>query len=129
METKSNHWSVEDTNVLLAVWCSRQAQGKLEPSQRKSNLYEEIRGELERAGVNRTTEQIINKLKKLKMGYRERELGKNGFSRCRNKPGLNYELMDAVWGNRPTTQFAGTLNSSSAMFEVIYEPTVETGKC
>ncbi|XP_075996348.1 uncharacterized protein LOC142990440 [Genypterus blacodes] len=129
MEPRSTHWSVEDTNVLLAVWGSRQAQGRLEPPQRRANLYEDIRAELDRAGVHRTTEQIINKLKKLKMGYRERELGKNGFSRCRSKPGLNYELMDAVWGNRPSGPFSGTLNSASAMFEVIYEPAAETDSC
>lgn len=122
---KISQWSAEETNALLAIWSSREIQDKLESSQRKSKVYAEIREEMEKAGFARTTEQIINKLKKIKKDYRDykKENSKSGAGRTIFKNGVNFEVLDSVLGHRPANQLTGALNSVSAavMFEVMCE--------
>ncbi len=68
-------------------------------------------------GFSRTTDQIINKLKKLKRESRDnkKEKSKSG-SRWSNKT-INYDVMDAALERLPASQFTEALNSATAMLE------------
>lgn len=59
---------MEENNVLLTLWASTEMQKKLAGTVRKDKIYREPRTGLEMAGFRRTTEQIVNKLKKVKKG-------------------------------------------------------------
>ncbi|KAI9536836.1 hypothetical protein NQZ68_031145 [Dissostichus eleginoides] len=61
-----------------------------------------------RAGFDRTLEQINNKLKKLKKGYRDhkRDPGRSAKGGPKHSP--HYEVLDSVLGDRPQS---GTVNS------------------
>ena len=61
-----------------------------------------------RAGFDRTLEQISNKLKKLKKGYRDhkRDPGRSGKGGPKHSP--HYEVLDSVLGDKPQS---GTVNS------------------
>ncbi|XP_063075945.1 zinc finger and SCAN domain-containing protein 29-like [Engraulis encrasicolus] len=111
---KNVQWSAEETKALLAIWTSVEFQAKLETSTRKTKLYGELVDELRKLGFSRTSDQIVNKLKKLKKDYRDtkRDLSKSGNSR----PELDesYEMLDAVMGCRPANSVEGSLNSATA---------------
>lgn len=114
VEKKNLQWSTEETKCLVAIWASTEFQEKLESSTRKSKLYAELVEELAKAGFSRTSDQIINKLKKLKKDYRDtkKDLGKSGAGRgdtCHS-----YELLHSVMGQRPANQLTGALNSATA---------------
>ena len=65
MEKKNVQWSAEETKCLVAIWASPEFQEKLETSIRKSKLCNELSEEMAKAWFTRTSNQIINKLKKL----------------------------------------------------------------
>ena len=71
-------------------------------------LFEQIQREMSGGGYERSMEQIINKLKKLKKDYRDqkKDLGRsgNGRPRCNNP---HYEMLDAVLGDRPACNATG----------------------
>ncbi|XP_030612257.1 uncharacterized protein LOC115799302 [Archocentrus centrarchus] len=114
----NQQWSEEETNILLAIWSSREIQDKLENSQRKAKVYEEVQAELLIAGYNRTPEQITNKLKKLKKDYRDhkKEVFKGGAGRSsRGRNAVHFDVLESVLGPRPANQRTGALNSTTAV--------------
>lgn len=113
MDTNSKyHWSEEETACFLSLWSSTEVQNKLEGTTRTKPVFEQIQREMAAAGYNRTIEQISNKLKKLKMEYRDQKKG----PRRRRNP--HFEILESVLGTRPACQQTGPLNSETAMFEV-----------
>ena len=81
-------WSEEETSCCLAVWCSAEVQRKLEGASRTKPVFQDIQREMAAAGFNRSVEQIINKLKKLKKDYRDqkKDLGRSGNGPAASKP-------------------------------------------
>lgn len=67
-------------------------------------------------GFSRTTDQIINKLKKLKRESRDNKEKSKSGSRWSNKT-INYDVMDAALERLPASQFTEALNSATAMLE------------
>lgn len=72
-KTSVQHWSSEETSVLLVIWSSSEIQEKLESSKSKKSVYGEISQEMQNGGFSRSTDQIINKLKKLRKEYRDQK--------------------------------------------------------
>lgn len=68
-------------------------------------------------GFTRTTDQIINKIKKLKKEFRDnkKETSKSG-SQWSSKS-INLDVMDAALERLPSSQFTEALNSATAMLE------------
>ena len=52
----NKQWSLEETKCLAAIWASREFQEKLEGSDCKTKLYEELADKLGKAGLARTPE-------------------------------------------------------------------------
>ncbi|KAG7281412.1 hypothetical protein CRUP_029861 [Coryphaenoides rupestris] len=70
------------------------------------------------AGYERTVNQIINKLKKLKMDYRDqkRDIGRSGSGRPKRNPHF-FDVLDSVLGERPACQITGAFNSATDTVE------------
>ncbi|KAF4111866.1 hypothetical protein G5714_006661 [Onychostoma macrolepis] len=113
----AQQWSSEETSALLAIWSSTEIQEKLGSSKRKKSVYDDICQEMVNVGFSRTTDQIVNKLKKLKKESRDSKKGKRkSVSRWSNKT-INYDVMDTALECLPTSQFTEALNSATAMLE------------
>lgn len=114
-ENKNAPWSCEETNVLLAIWSSTEIQEKLNSKhpRTRNRVYDEIRQEMLNGGFRRSTEQVTNKLKKLRKEYRDQKMK---ASKSSNKH-VNYEVLDSVLGHRPASQLTGALNSETAMLD------------
>ncbi len=121
-------WSAEETNALLAIWSTRESQDKLEGSVRKKHVYEEIAGEMTTAGFNRSADQVVNKLKKLKKEYRDqkREMGKSGSGRSKM---VHFDVIDSILGHRPASQSTGALNSATYLLESMCASPSSRGVC
>ena len=70
VKTKSQ-WAMEETTCLLGFWSSAEVQNKLEGATRTKVIFEQLLQEMTAAGYDRSADQIVNKLKKLKKGFRE----------------------------------------------------------
>lgn len=101
----AQRWSKEEISALLAIWSSTEIQERLRSSKRKKRVYDDICQEMVNVGFSRTTDQLVNKLKKLKT-----EKSKCG-SRWSNKT-INYDVE-----RLPASQFTEALNSATAMLE------------
>ncbi|XP_051563790.1 uncharacterized protein LOC127446691 [Myxocyprinus asiaticus] len=109
-------WSLEETSVLLGIWSSSDIQEKLETLTRKKKVYDEICQEMANAGFSRTTEQVINKLKKLKKEFRDQ---KKDLRKCVNEridKTVNYNSME-VMERLQASELTGAFNSATAMLE------------
>ncbi|XP_026070208.1 uncharacterized protein LOC113050941 isoform X1 [Carassius auratus] len=115
------HWSSKETSALLAIWSSTDIQERLGSSKRKKRVYEDIYQEMVKAGFDRTTDQIINKLKKLRKRFsdKNKEKSKSG-SQWSNKT-TNYDVMGTVLERLPGNQFTEVFNSATAMLETNVE--------
>ena len=111
--TKIKQWSEEETKCLVALWCSAEVQGKLNGASRTKPVYLSIQREMATAGYERSLDQIINKLKKIKKDYRDqkKELGRSGSGRPKNT--AIFDILDSVLGDRPSNQATGALDSTS----------------
>ncbi|KTG06028.1 hypothetical protein cypCar_00040579 [Cyprinus carpio] len=110
-------WTSEETSALLAIWSSTEIQEKLGSTKRKKRVYDDICQEMVNVGFTRTTDQIINKIKKLKKEFRDnkKETSKSG-SQWSSKS-INLDVMDAALERLPSSQFTEALNSATAMLE------------
>ena len=105
-KTKSQ-WTVEEATRLLGFWSSAEVQKRLEGATRTKVVFEQLQREMAAAGYDRSAEQIVNKLKKLKdFRDQKKDLGRSGNGRP-----------DSVLGDRPACQITGALNSATAMLE------------
>lgn len=135
----TQHWSSEETSVLLAIWSSTEIQEKLESSTRRKSVYDEISQEMLNGGFSRSTEQIINKLKKLRKEYRDLKRKPNKSDCGQINKTFDHDLMESVLGDgdlmehRPASQLTGALNSATATLEKSAHSVVftvaELGKC
>ncbi|KAI7807775.1 uncharacterized protein si:dkey-261j15.2 [Triplophysa rosa] len=114
-ENKNAPWSCEETNVLLAIWSSTEIQEKLNSKhpRTRNRVYDEIRQEMLNGGLRRSTEQVTNKLKKLRKEYRDQKMKASKSSNKR----VNYGVLESVLGHRPESQLTGALNSATAMLD------------
>lgn len=122
MEEKWKKWSLEETNCLLALWSSPEVQSKLVGATRTKPAYEQIQHGLSTAGYNRSFDQIVNRLKKLKTEYRELKKNQSGSEQPQSNP--YFEVLDSVLGDRPACQLDEALNSSAAIVKVIVDDKV-----
>ncbi|XP_019744307.1 uncharacterized protein LOC109527062 [Hippocampus comes] len=119
---QKQEWSVEETGCLIALWSSPESRNNF--AGRAKLMMEFIRLEMASAGFNRTTEQINNKLKKLKMEYRDKkkhlkpsDLAQMPF----------YEMMESVLGNTLPPPLMETVSPASAIPESIIDPSAGIG--
>ena len=122
-KTKSQ-WTVEETTCHLGFWSSAEVQKRLEGATRTKVVFEQLQREMAAAGYDRSAEQIVNKLKKLKKDFRDqkKDLGRSGNGRP-----------DSVLGDRPACKITGALNSATAMLksmvdESLIQSTPDIGK-
>lgn len=120
----TQHWSSEETSVLLAIWSSTEIQKKLESTTRKKIVYDEISQEMLNGGFSRSTEQIINKLKKLRKEYRDlkRQPGKGDNGQIQKT--FDHGLMESVLEHRADSQLTAALNPATATLEKNADHTV-----
>ena len=78
------------------------------------------------AGYDRGTDQLLNKIKKLKKEYRDqkKDLGRSGSGRPKKSP--YFDILESVLGDRPACQVTGALNSATAMLEAIVDDSGQT---
>ncbi|XP_069012861.1 uncharacterized protein [Embiotoca jacksoni] len=118
MDVKRKHWSVEETYCLLAQWSSTKVQNK-QPGASRTRL-EQVQREMAAAGYHRNVEQIVNKLKKLKMGYRHRKNSQGGSGRGRPRKNTSFDLLDSVLGGGPAAcLLTGALDTAAGMLETV----------
>ncbi len=110
----TQHWSSEETSVLLAIWSSTEIQEKLESSARKKIVYDEISQEMLNGGFSRSTEQIMNKLKKLRKEYRDLKRKPSKGDCGHISKTFDHDLMESVLEHRPASQLTGALNPATA---------------
>ncbi|XP_067314371.1 zinc finger and SCAN domain-containing protein 20 [Pseudorasbora parva] len=110
-------WTSEETSALLAIWSSTEIQERLENSKRKKRVYDDICQEMVNVGFTRTTDQIINKLKKLKKEFRDQKKEPSKSSSQLSNKSTSHVVMDAVLEQLPVSQFTEALNSATAMLE------------
>ncbi|RXN23873.1 Zinc finger and SCAN domain-containing 20 [Labeo rohita] len=117
-------WSSEETSVLLAIWSSTEIQEKLESTKRKKRVYDEMSQEMLNGGFSRSSDQIINKLKKLRKEYRDlkRKPGKSVSGQI-NKT-FDHDVMESVLEQRPSSRLNGALNSATAEGDTNKDPVV-----
>ena len=118
MDVKTKpQWTVEETTCLLGFWSSAEVQNKLKGATRTKVIFEQLQREMTVAGYDRSSDQIVNKLKKLKKDFRDpkKDLGRSGNGRP--KKGPHFDVLDSVLGDRPPCQITGALNPGSAMLE------------
>ncbi len=113
----TQHWSSEETSVLLAIWSSTEIQEKLESSARKKIVYDEISQEMLNGGFSRSTEQIMNKLKKLRKEYRDLKRKPSKSDCGQISKTFDHDLMESVLEHRPASQLTGALNPATAPLE------------
>ncbi|XP_059181790.1 uncharacterized protein LOC131960563 [Centropristis striata] len=101
MDAKSKQWSVEETNCFLAIWSSAEIQEQFEGATRTKAIFQKMQMEMCAAGYFRTTDQIINKLKKLKMDYRDKKKDLSRSGKGRPTLDSHYYILDSVLGNGP----------------------------
>ncbi|XP_051907084.1 uncharacterized protein LOC127591214 [Hippocampus zosterae] len=119
---QKQEWSVEETGCLIALWSSPESRNNF--AGRAKLMMEFIRLEMASAGFNRTTEQINNKLKKLKMEYRDKkkhlkpsDLAQMPF----------YEMMESVLGNTLPPPLMENVSPASAIPDSIIDPSAGIG--
>ncbi|XP_051996799.1 uncharacterized protein si:dkey-261j15.2 [Xyrauchen texanus] len=118
-------WSLEETSVLLGIWSSSDIQEKLETLTRKKKVYDEICQEMANAGFSRSSEQVINKLKKLKKEFRDQ---KKDLRKCvseRSNKTANYDVME-VLEHLQARELTGAFNSATAMLETKAQSLIPT---
>lgn len=115
MDVKAKQqWSSEEISCLLALWSSAEIQTKLEGAVRTKPIFDSLQREMAVAGYDRSADQIINKLKKLKKEYRDqkKQLNRSGSGRPRKNP--HFDVLESVLGDRTGCRTTGALNSATA---------------
>ncbi|CAK6971296.1 Zinc finger and SCAN domain-containing protein 20 [Scomber scombrus] len=119
MDKTKQQWSEEETQCFLVLWSSAEVQTKLDGACRTKPVFQNIQQGMVEAGYQRSVDQLINKLKKLKKDYRDqkKKLERSGSGRSKIMP--FFDLMHGVLGDRPANQATGALNSATAMLELM----------
>ncbi|CAK6978286.1 uncharacterized protein LOC114468223 [Scomber scombrus] len=73
MDKTKQQWSEEETQCFLVLWSSAEVQTKLDGACRTKPVFENIKQGMAEAGYQRSVDQLINKLKKLKKDYRDQK--------------------------------------------------------
>ncbi|MBN3273278.1 ZSC32 protein, partial [Polyodon spathula] len=105
-------WKNEETTLLLSVWADSEIQKQLMSAMRNIRVYEKIAKVLADNGFTRTPQQCRDKIKKLRVHYKNIK-GSNNRKGNSRKTFLYYEQMDSVLGSRPVNELnEGLFNSS-----------------
>ncbi|XP_062867765.1 zinc finger and SCAN domain-containing protein 29-like [Trichomycterus rosablanca] len=89
-------WSVEETLALLGVWSDSRIQDQLEGMKRNEKVYQTISELLAGRGIQRSSKQCRDKIKKLKYTYRMHRDKKNRSGRRKDRL---YQALDRVLGS------------------------------
>ena len=87
------HWPLGETQALLNIWSDDSVQKQMEGMCRNEEVIQYIVNELSKMGIQRTTIQIREKLKKLRQQYK-------AVKRDETKTFPFFEMMDSVLGDK-----------------------------
>ncbi|XP_059931643.1 uncharacterized protein LOC132474785 [Gadus macrocephalus] len=87
------HWPLGETQALLNIWADDSVQKQMEGMCRNEEVIQYIVNELSKMGIQRTTIQIREKLKKLRQQYK-------AVKRDETKTFPFFEMMDSVLGDK-----------------------------
>ncbi|XP_033829628.1 zinc finger protein with KRAB and SCAN domains 2-like [Periophthalmus magnuspinnatus] len=94
------YWSVAETICLLEIWSSSENKQRHKGATRTKEQYEQIQRELAAQGHERALQQIVNKIKKLKMEFKEQTFhSKQGRDYWVQKNPY-YEVLECAFGSR-----------------------------
>ncbi|XP_041850745.1 uncharacterized protein LOC121645983 isoform X2 [Melanotaenia boesemani] len=93
------NWSEKETQCFLELWSSAEIQNKWDGATRTKHIFVELQRKMSAAGYERSLDQLVNKLKKLKKDFRDqkRELGRNG----RSPQNSHFDILNSVLGENP----------------------------
>ena len=94
------NWSNNDVQALICVWGEDIIQQELEGSVRNEKVYKQIAHRLAEMGIERTSKQCREKVKKLKQDYKKTK-DKNNKSGAKRKTTKWFDALDAILGPRP----------------------------
>ncbi|XP_051253651.1 uncharacterized protein LOC127362228 [Dicentrarchus labrax] len=106
MSTNSRqYWSMSETKALLNIWADETVQQKMEGVCRNEEVIQFMVEELAKLGIQRTTTQVREKLKKMRHSYKTvKSDGRKTFP--------FFDLMDSVLGRRRGSE--GQLGTSES---------------
>lgn len=85
------YWSMGETKALLSIWADENVQQQMEGVCRNEEVIQFMVGELAKLGIQRTTTQVREKLKKMRHLYKTvKRDGRKNFP--------FFDLMDSVLG-------------------------------
>ncbi|XP_033953974.1 uncharacterized protein [Pseudochaenichthys georgianus] len=118
MSTSRQYWSMSETKALLNIWADEDVQQQMEGACLKEEVSQFMVEELAKLGIQRTTTQVREKLKKMRHMYKTSKI--NG-----RKPFPFFKLMDSVLGRRGGSE--GELGTSETPIGLIapWEPEAE----
>ncbi|KAI9547959.1 hypothetical protein NQZ68_012976 [Dissostichus eleginoides] len=118
MSTSRQYWSMSETKALLNIWADEDVQQQMEGACLKEEVSQFMVEQLAKLGIQRTTTQVREKLKKMRYMYKTSKI--NG-----RKPFPFFKLMDCVLGRRGGAE--GELGTSETPKGLIapWEPEAE----
>ncbi len=118
MSTNSRqYWSMSETKALLNIWADDNVQQKMDGVCRNEEVIQFMVEELAKLGIQRTTTQVREKLKKMRHLYKTVKIdGRKNFP--------FFDLMDSVLGRRVGSE--GQLGTSETP-KRIKAPLVQPG--
>ena len=116
MAGKSTPWSNDEVHTLLCFMADDRIQSELDGATRNEKVYVGVSEQM----ASRTSRQCREKIKKLKTDYRAI---KDHHGLSGSKDWKWFEQMDAIYGNRPTT------NAREGALDPLREIVADTGEC
>ncbi|XP_026119691.1 uncharacterized protein LOC113098817 [Carassius auratus] len=107
------YWTMEDTKALLCIWAEDNVQRQFDGVCRNEDIMKYIVAELAKLGIQRTTMQVREKLKKLRAQYKVVKTH-NGQSGAQRRSFPWFDIMDGVLGHRPCVSGETTRDTMAA---------------
>uniref|UniRef100_A0AAV2MK46 Myb/SANT-like DNA-binding domain-containing protein n=1 Tax=Knipowitschia caucasica TaxID=637954 RepID=A0AAV2MK46_KNICA len=98
MGRTKQYWSVAETICLLEIWSSSETKNQHKGATRTKEQYEQIQRELAAQGHDRAVEQIVNKIKKLKMEFKEQKYHSKQNRDYWVQKNPYFEVLECVFG-------------------------------
>ncbi|XP_072288362.1 zinc finger and SCAN domain-containing protein 29-like [Eucyclogobius newberryi] len=99
MGRSKQYWSVAETICLLEIWSSSEPRQPHKGATRTKEQYEQIQRELAAQGHDRGVEQIVNKIKKLKMEFKEQKYHSKQSRDYWVQKNPYFEVLECVFGS------------------------------
>ncbi|TRY87234.1 hypothetical protein DNTS_031748 [Danionella cerebrum] len=96
---RGSNWSEPEVLELLQIWSDVPVQTELVTCLRNQHVFNRIASTLRQKGINRTGDQCREKIKKLKLEYKQKNLRSTRY----------YELMERAQSNRSAATSGSTL--------------------